>query len=110
MNTASLNQIQSKLTVGTALLVATCVVSVAFQSASHARISTLASATASAPVAQVIIEGKRMSADEKLAYDEAALGIARVEIVGKRLSQEEKLAMASDDELAGRHLAVHKKV
>jgi hypothetical protein len=104
MKTANLYEVQSKLTVGFAAALAACAVMIAFQSASNARISTLD--TAYVPVQQVVVEGKRMTDDEKLAYDEATLGIARVEIIGKRLTRDEKLAMQNEDQLTAKHRKV----
>jgi hypothetical protein len=96
-------RIQSQLILGAAVIAAATVISLAFQHSGNANNSSLELAQHS--VAQVVIEGKRMTAEEKLAYDLAPLEVAKVEIIGKRLNVDEKLAMATADEMIARHVA-----
>lgn len=107
MTTATLQQIESKLTLSIAGLIAGCAIAISFQAAGNASLSTLGNDTQ--PVQQVVIEGQRMSADEKLAFDEQTLGIARVEVIGKRLTPAEKQAMDNADMVAaGQDIGRHK--
>ncbi len=55
-----------------------------------------APATAS-NIASVTVSAKRMSAEQKLAFDLDAQGVQTVVISTKRLSAEQKLAMAQED-------------
>ncbi|GEM_PF-2996911 len=111
MNTLNLTQtlagIQSKLILGVALLAAATAISFAFQHPGHAKNTAIASIES--PIQQVVIEGKRMTAEEKLAYDLAPEGIARVEIIGKRLSAEDKLAMNTEDQLPAKHSSTSRR-
>jgi ABC-type transporter MlaC component len=108
MNTLNLahTQAQSKIILGVALIVAASAISLAFQSAGHAKNTALTFADAS--VQQVVVEAKRMSAEEKLAYDSAQQEYASVVIVGKRLSADEKLAMNVEGDASVKQ-AAHRK-
>jgi len=100
-------QFQSKLILGVALITAATAISLAFQHPGSAKNTTFASIES--PIQQVVIEGKRMTSEEKLAYDLAPQEIARVEIIGKRLSAEDKLAMNAEDQLVAKHTAMSRK-
>lgn len=67
---------------------------VAFGKAHH---SLRSSASFEAPIQTVIVTGKRMSEDEKLAYDVEHGLIQTVVVVGKRLSPAEKAAMLREE-------------
>ena len=110
MKTLNLAQtsVQSKLILGIALLAATFAVGASFQQSVHANTSQIVAEPLA--VQQIVIEGKRMTAEEKLNYDLVPQEIARVEIVGKRLNADEKLAMIAEDDLSARHVTAHRKV
>jgi hypothetical protein len=107
----TLNQVQtsvqSRIILGAALLTSAVAISLAFQHPGQAKNTEFAVAQTTVP--QVVIEGKRMSAEEKLAFDLAPQEIARVEIIGKRLSADEKLAMLAEDEMNAKRAAAHRK-
>lgn len=61
---------------------------------------------AQAQIQTVTIVAKRMSADEKLAFDTQANGIQTVVISAKRLSPEQKLIMAQEDQALQHGVAI----
>jgi len=99
--------VQSKIILGVALITSAVAISLAFQHPGQAK--NAESADAQSSVQQVVIEGKRMSAEEKLAFDLAPQEIARVEIIGKRLTADEKIAMLTEDEMNAKRTAAHRK-
>ncbi|PRC95265.1 hypothetical protein S2091_0460 [Solimicrobium silvestre] len=109
MKTLNLTQanVQSKLILAVALIAAVAATSLAFQNGGGAKNTAIA--MTEVPVQQVVIAGKRMTAEEKLAYDLAPKEIARVEIIGQRLSADEKVAMLAEDEINAKHAAAHRK-
>ena len=86
----------SSLVLALTFAVASTAVCAAFLQAEPASLNNL-SAQQQAAIQQVVIVGKRMTSEEKSAFDIAPTEVARVEIVGKRFSAQEKLIMANED-------------
>ncbi|MET3108839.1 hypothetical protein AAKU67_003480 [Oxalobacteraceae bacterium GrIS 2.11] len=103
----SVQTLQAKLILGTALIIAVSAISFAFQQADNAKFNGVP--LAQTEVQQVVIHGQRMSAEEKLIYDLVPQEIARVEIIGKRLGADEKMAMIAEDESAAKRTVAHRK-
>lgn len=70
-------------------------VAAAFQTPTSAPVAAPAQA---AQIASVTVTAKRMSAEQKLAFDLENQGFQTVVISTKRLSPEQKLAMAQEDQ------------
>jgi hypothetical protein len=101
-------QVQSKIILGVALVAASCAISLAFQHPGNAK--SVDFALTDTTVQQVVVEAKRMTPEEKMAYDSTQKQYASVVIVGKRLSAEEKLAMNEEDASVAKHAAAIRKV
>ncbi|MDY7539752.1 hypothetical protein QN372_08440 [Undibacterium sp. RTI2.1] len=87
-----------------ALIAGVFAVGAAFQPvSSNANVNTQ---VAQAQIQTVTIVAKRMSADEKLAFDTQANGIQTVVISAKRLSPEQKLIMAQEDQALQHGVAI----
>ncbi len=87
---ASTATLSAKLITTAALIMAAAAVQVAFHQGNIKASNTFLSPEMA--VARVEIIGKRMSPQEKLAYDLAPQEIARVEIIGKRPGSDNMVA------------------
>ncbi len=84
------NTFKSSVIVATALLAAVFASGCAFQSAAQQQVAASA-------VQTVTITAKRMTTDEKIAFDTANASAQTVVIAAKRLTAEQKLAMLQED-------------
>ncbi|HTD06200.1 hypothetical protein [Undibacterium sp.] len=84
------NSFKSGVIVATALVAAVFASGCAFQTAAQQPV-------AASGVQTVTIAAKRMTTDEKIAFDTANAGTQTVVLVAKRLTAEQKLAMLQED-------------
>jgi hypothetical protein len=90
------NSFKNKLILSTALLTGVLAISSAFQQVK---------AEDGSDIPSVTVVAKRMSAEQKLAYDESQPAMQTVLVSAKRLSTEQKNAMDKEDQIERQQVA-----